>query len=224
MLFKTPFFYEINGHKAKGKSGDCLLHRSGTFIAHGPLSEHTSFINDWIHFSFDDEESEFLSILPIDRPVHIDDSKIFEHLLTEIAEESFLKDEYSDRLISNNIYSLLVLLSRADNEQRKDALYTQFEEIRTHIIRHLSQKWTLEDMAKLSNYSISRFCTLYSLFFGTSPLNDLIENRLKTAKQLLAIHSHKIGDIAQMCGFSSIHYFSKFFKMHTGKSPNQYYK
>lgn len=224
MRFKTPFFYEINGIRYEGKAGDCILHRPDSFIAHGPLSEHTSFINDWIHISYDKEDEEFLQILPTDKLISVNEGKLFERLLTEISEESILKDEYSNLLISNNIKHLLVLLLRANEFQNKSKLYTQFKEIRTQIMNRLSEKWTLDSMAKLSSYSVSRFCTLYTDFFGTSPLNDLLENRLKTAKHLLAMQSYKIGDIAQMCGFSSIHYFSKFFKKHTGKSPNEYYK
>ena len=224
MRFKTPFFYEIDGKRFEGKAGDCILHRPNSYIAHGPLSEHTSFVNDWIHFTHEAEDEKFLEILPTDKPVFMEDGKTFERLLTEITEESISKDDYGKTLISHNIFRLLVLLLRADEKQGTSRLYLQFKEIRTHIMNHLSERWTLESMAKLSSYSVSRFCALYTEFFGTSPLNDLLENRLTMAKRLLALQSHKVGDVAQMCGFTSIHYFSKFFKKHTGKSPNEYYK
>lgn len=224
MRFKTPFFYEIDGKRFEGKSGDCILHKPNSYIAHGPLSEHTSFVNDWIHFTYSEEDAAFLQILPTDKLIPMNDGKIFERLLTEITEESLLKDEYSKRIVSDNVYRMLVLLLRADEEKDENPLCLQFKEIRTYVMNHISEKWTLESMAKLSGYSVSRFCALYTEFFDTSPLNDLLEARLKTAKRLLALQSYKIGDVAQMCGFTSIHYFSKFFKNHTGKSPNEYYK
>ena len=77
-------------------------------------------------------------------------------------------------------------------------------------------------MAELLGYSVSRFCALYTGFFGKSPMNDLLDKRLEMAKQLLALRAYKVGDVAQMCGFSSIHYFSKFFKSRTGVSPAKY--
>lgn len=224
MHFKTPFFYEINGKRFEGKAGSCILHRPNTCIAHGPCSENTSFVNSWIYFNAEQEDADFLQILPTDKTVFLDDEKTFERLLTEITEETFFNDPYSNKLISNNIYRLLILLLRANDNQAPDRLTLQFQEIRIYIMNHLSQPWSLEDMAKLSNYSVSRFCALYKNFFNISPLNDLLENRLKTAKRLLANQTHKIGEVAELCGFSSIHYFSKFFKKHTGKSPNEYYQ
>jgi transcriptional regulator GlxA family with amidase domain len=84
------------------------------------------------------------------------------------------------------------------------------------------RQWTLEELAKLYGYSTSRFSALYTEIFGISPINDILENRLNTAKRLLALKTYSVGQIAELCGFSSIHYFSKFFKSHTGKSPSEY--
>ena len=71
----------------------------------------------------------------------MNDGKTFEHLLTEITEESLLKDEFSKQLVSNNIYHLLVLLLRANEEQSENPLQLQFKGIRTHIMNHISEKW-----------------------------------------------------------------------------------
>ena len=222
MRFRTPFFYRANDIRGEGKPSDCILHRTNSDISHGPLSAKSSFINDWILFSADESEEEFLSTLPADTPIRLSDEKTFERLLTEIVNEKFIKDEHTKKLVSGNIYHLLVLFLRSANSAGTDELCYSFKEIRASVMASPERQWTLEELAKLYGYSTSRFSALYTEIFGISPINDILENRLNTAKRLLALKTYSVGQIAELCGFSSIHYFSKFFKSHTGKSPSEY--
>ena len=224
MRFKTPFFYEVNGKKGEGKAADCIIHRTNSEISHGPLSQKTSFINDWILFSADESEAEFLENIPFDTPIKISDEQTFERLLIEIMNEKFIKDDHTRQLVSDNIRHLLVIFLRSNKTSKESELYTVFKDIRASVMRSPEKQWTLGELAKLYGYSTSRFSALYTSFFGISPINDILENRLLTAKRLLLLNTYSIGDIAQLCGFSSIHYFSKFFKSHTGRSPSEYYK
>lgn len=53
---------------------------------------------------------------------------------------------------------------------------------------------------------------------------ELNRLRMEDAKQLLLEHQLSATDIAQACGFSSVHYFSAAFKRDTGLSPRQFQK
>jgi AraC-like DNA-binding protein len=55
-----------------------------------------------------------------------------------------------------------------------------------------------------------------------APVDDLILNRINEAKRLLCGTSPSIKEIAYLCGFSSLSYFSKLFKKRTGLSPREY--
>lgn len=46
--------------------------------------------------------------------------------------------------------------------------------------------------------------------------------RIKEAKVLLRDTNMKVYEVADKIGFANVEYFSKIFKKHTGKSPNQY--
>lgn len=223
LSFKTPFFCEIDGMRVEGAPGDIILHRKGSTVIHGPISAKDAFVNDWIYFSDDDGTIESLP-LPFDRILQISENAQIETLISNIMEESVRADDYSHRLISDTIYRMLTLVCRAvpTEWQEENTVLTRFKEARVHILHHYGEKWTLLKMAELTGYSVSRFCALYTEFFGISPMNDLLDTRLENAKDLLSLHAYKVGDVAEMCGFSSIHYFSGFLKERTGKSPSEY--
>ena len=127
-------------------------------------------------------------------------------------------------VISNAIFQLLTVLKRSEHSQinQENTLYRTFVTLRSTFHARCGEPWTLERMAKHSGYSTSHFCALYKSFFGISPIDDLLDRRLELAKELIAQKTHQIQEIAALCGFSSLHYFSEFFKKRTGKSPSEY--
>ena len=224
MHFHTDFFFEVNGNAQRGKAGDWILHRPGTQVAHGPCSQRASFVNDWLFFSAQPEDKSWLTQLPYDVPIPIADGDTFAHCVSGILSEQIRKDPFSDQLISGHIYHLLSTLHRArqTDSQRANTLLLHFQQVRTHILTNCGQPWTLPKMATLAGYSVSRFCELYKRFFAKSPVDDLLDERLSLAKRLLALNSYSVGEVAALCGFSSLHYFSNYFKSRTGLAPTDY--
>ena len=220
--FKTPFFCIIEGKRIEGAAGECLLQRKGSTVIHGPLSDNEQFINDWIYFEADEE----LGGLPFDVLLAPEDHNSIGLLIEYILKEEAVRDEHSQRLISDAIYRMLAVLQRTPSNVRDDQMpdMPRFKDARSYVLTHCGERWSLAKMAALTGYSVSRFCALWSECFGTSPMDDLLDRRLELAKQLLALSAYKIGDIAAMCGFSSIHYFSRFFKRRVGISPSDYIK
>jgi two-component system, response regulator YesN len=50
----------------------------------------------------------------------------------------------------------------------------------------------------------------------------VVSVRMEKAKELLKRTNHKIIEIATMCGYNEVYYFSHSFKKYTGVSPKQY--
>lgn len=223
LCFHTPFFCMLNGKRVEGHPGDCLLHRPGSPSIHGPLTDDTSFVNDWCYFMAEEEDLKGLD-LPFDTLVPMGRADIFGAPIAEILKEKTHGDDYSRRLVADTLYRMLVTVKRATKEKNREdpSLYLQFSRARTRFLYRCGEKWTLERMAEPLGYSVSRFCALYAEFFGNSPMNDLLDMRLEMAKQLLELGVYKVEDVARLCGFSSIHYFSNFFKRRTGRAPSSY--
>jgi transcriptional regulator GlxA family with amidase domain len=63
---------------------------------------------------------------------------------------------------------------------------------------------------------------LYREFFGGSPVEDLINARIKHAQWLLSATTLSVGQVAGECGFRSLYHFSRLFKKRVGSSPSDF--
>ena len=62
----------------------------------------------------------------------------------------------------------------------------------------------------------------FKKYMGISPINYLIERRIKECKSLLRTTSLSIAEISETVGFSSQSYFSQMFKKNTNMTPKQF--
>ena len=133
-------------------------------------------------------------------------------------------DEFSERIIDGALYQMLASLSRSSSKEflKSESLFCRYEEARTQILSGYKEKWTLKKMAALTGYSVSRFSALYTEFFGISPMSELLNRRIEVAVKLLNLHTYKVSEVAEMCGFASVHYFSGFMKRRTGRMPSEF--
>lgn len=58
--------------------------------------------------------------------------------------------------------------------------------------------------------------------FLTSPMDDLISERIDRARWLLRNEPISVTAVAERCGFASIYHFSRTFKKRVGSSPTQF--
>ena len=225
MFFKTPFVYKEEDAIKLGEANRYLLFPPESKAEHG--SANDGFVNDWIFFSGDEaaklvEELE----IPVNTPFEIDSRSIIEPFINKIGEELKFKYKSYENQISAMITEMLVELGRAFENTSKTS-HTAFETMtraRSYMLNHAAEKISTQDLAKYSNYSVSRFCFLYDFFFGASPMDDLINARIEKAINLLKYQNVTVTEAAEMCGFSSIHYFSRKFKEKMGVSPSRFLK
>lgn len=222
--FATPFLHESDGKLLTGNPGDILIIPPRSIIYHGPRAESESFINDWM--SLDGSDLRDLLIrypLPIGTAFHIDDPFLLKSCITQIEEELLLKHTGYQEIISSCLTQTLIRIYRLyEQQQNSGSPMLRIESVRESFLRHPEKSWSLQDMADLCEYSVSRFCSLYCQRFGCSPKADLLTHRLNLAKQLLCYTDCSITEISERCGFHSIYYFSKYFKENVGCNPSEY--
>lgn len=85
----------------------------------------------------------------------------------------------------------------------------------------LNSEFDKESFAKEMHVSSSLLYKKMKLLTGQSPTDFIKIIRLNNALELLQSHKHTITEISELCGYSSISYFSTVFKKHFGKSPTE---
>lgn len=81
---------------------------------------------------------------------------------------------------------------------------------------------SLEDLAKIAIVSKSKLILAFKDAYNTTPIKFINQVRLEKAKSLLLNSASSIGEISEMVGFQSLHYFSRYFKSREALSPVEY--
>lgn len=223
--FATDFLYERNGSMYAGNAGDILIMEPGEIIYHGPKDKDTSFVNDWINLSGEDFRNLLHDFpLPLNEPFHIPDPNLVRNCIEAVSDELLLKHTGYEKKIDCFIIQMMIDLHRLYERTHDTKNHFRLETAREIFLRHPEKEWSLKEMAETCGYSVSRFSSLYTEQFGCSPKADLIRTRIERAKQMLHYGNHSITEIAELCGFHSIYYFSRYFKEWTGYTPSEYTK
>lgn len=83
----------------------------------------------------------------------------------------------------------------------------------------LEEPIQIGDIARRAGVSQSHFNMLFRKEFGIGPSLYLKNMRMKLARHLLLNPYHNVSEVAQQCGFRSIHYFTRCFTAFHGVPP-----
>jgi AraC-like DNA-binding protein len=83
---------------------------------------------------------------------------------------------------------------------------------------------TLEEYARLSHRSLSKFKSDFSKHYGTTPGKWLLNKRLDQAANQLVNSEENITQISFACGFEDVSHFSRAFRNKFGVPPRSYAK
>ena len=123
---------------------------------------------------------------------------------------------------------LLQVVSRHSNVQQATPSVTGQLSLRyrrllqERIHAQLDRTLTLADMAGWVNLSPYHFARLFRATFGCAPYQNVQEQRLTRARDLLRQPGSKITAIALNCGFNDASQFSRAFKARFGETPSVY--
>lgn len=88
--------------------------------------------------------------------------------------------------------------------------------------QHYMDNVTVERLASLGYMSKTSFNRRFKSETGITPIEYLIEIRIKMAKLMLKRKDNQITDVAMRCGFGSSAHFSSCFQKHVGLTPSEY--
>lgn len=171
-----------------------------------------------------------------DLPPKINGSKIQSNIKTIASSELIDRfihglDFYFDNpavvtedLLALKIKELILLLIQSRHVESINALMSALftparvsiqEVIQTHLYSNL----TVDKLAEFSGMSVSAFKRKFQEVYGCSPLEYFTRQKLKRAKELLALGKMNVTEVGYQVGYSDPAYFSRVFKKRFGYPP-----
>ena len=224
--------------------GQAFLHSPGQY--HNVSAASGKAANSII-FSFFSSCPELYSIA--DRPIELDSFAVstlfsilresgssFENPLgyvmdTELKRKPRPTEFASEQAVQNYIELLFIHLLRNpkrkgdfDEVPREDRSELLAKRISDYMKEHLSEKITFSDITTQFSVSSTTLKKLFKKQYNCGTMERLVNIRIDTAKELLRSGKYSCTEIASMCGFCSIHHFSKVFKEKCDMSPTEYLK
>jgi len=129
--------------------------------------------------------------------------------------------------VARDIMDVLTTLTCSINVQPPEVSSEAMEKISTvvqYLNDHFSERITLEDMARRSNFSKYHFSRMFKQIMGTSPHEYLTHLRINQCKKHLSLSDLSLDEIAEQSGFSDGKSLIYNFKKHVGIPPMKYKK
>lgn len=162
---------------------------------------------------------------------HTDSSAGIIHiLLEEIFQECYDHRPSYELLVKAKLLTILANAARHFHDQLESDLQSmadfarlpQMEKSINYILSHLSEQFTLEQLAKEAAMSRSQYSTLFKSLNGVSVWDYVTHQRINLAQYQLEYFDYPVTQISENCGYNSIANFNRMFKRITRKTPREY--
>lgn len=113
--------------------------------------------------------------------------------------------------MQNNLY--------LSSQSRKYEIYQDFLQL---VMKYYTIHHGTSFYAEHLGLSLPHFCSTIKKVAGNTPLEVIASIILMDAKSRLKSTNEPVKNIALSLGFNNISFFNKFFKQHTGVTPQEY--
>lgn len=129
--------------------------------------------------------------------------------------------------------ALKELLIRLSQTQARDMLEKTYKELSggnrlAHVVNYVKdnirENIQLESLASRACMSKAHFSRTFKQELGMTPMEYVLKERLKLARQYLLLGNFQIQEVCMMAGFNNITYFIRAFKQEFGCTPKNYMK
>lgn len=186
------------------------------------------YVDDWIRFDLEDEDTEFFNDLGIEHnvPIQLETDTVSEliRICVGVYESENAEKDAILRYLLNAIFMQIKSCSNPDSRNSHSQYEMELEELRRQIYDDPSADWNLPEIAQQLNLSVSHFQRLYKQRYGIPCTKDILTSRMEYAKELLVTTDLPAVEIAEQCGYLDYSHFSKVFQKYACVSPSKYRK
>lgn len=143
------------------------------------------------------------------------------HLFSTLKKAEIAKTANDEFVLFSSFYSICSEFEKIRNKTYfpKDKRMIVAKE---YIDIHFREEGCLDIAISESGVCARRFGELFRNSYSTTPNKYIISKKIEYAKDLLSTSSVSVSEIAALCNFSDMYYFSKVFKQQTGMPPSRW--
>ena len=192
------------------------------FLRQSKVDYSETSVNDFLNFVSGKESGAFIKL-------KVSQKNDIIVLLNRILREKEHEQIGSNLLNYLMLMELFVLISRALKAEWENSIKNKSPKLKElmqsaiqYILNNYERELSITDIAKYVFLSPSYFTRAFKEDTGLSPMQYLLNVRIKRACELLAETDQKIGEIAYSVGFSNQQRFNDIFKKQTKMTPMQF--
>lgn len=219
LLIKTPALFWVNGEIKEYPAHSAVLFHPHQKIYYRACAD--KYINDWMRFD-SNESYVTATTLPFGVPFSLDDPEYCYKLFQLLCSEHYFSKDYKESSID---YLLRTLFNKLLESYRSNCISPQYYKLlslRVEIHSNPGHNWNVPGMADYLHISPGYLQTIYKNTFGTSCMDDVINSRIRMAKECLLHGTHSIAEVAVLCGYNNVEHFCRQFKQMTGYTPGKF--
>ncbi|WP_259013961.1 AraC family transcriptional regulator [Emticicia fluvialis] len=150
--------------------------------------------------------------------------QILQRLVFIFTEQHPSKDIFADLMIQELIIRIVQTETRVlySKNAARLASDNRIAHVINYIKENIREQIQVEQLCKLACMSESNFYRVFKEEMGISPIEFIIEERIKLASSLLKNPEFRIKDVYFESGFNSLSYFNRIFKKKYKVSPSEY--
>lgn len=127
-------------------------------------------------------------------------------------------------VVLNNFSHRKIELNRIETKNDITDVPLRLKKVIDYINNHLNEKISMNDLAKVANWSQPHFIKMFGLYLDSTPYQYIMNARIESAISYMKTSDLPISHIAADLGFSSYSNFCSLFKRQIGYTPNDYKK
>ncbi len=144
-------------------------------------------------------------------------------LIKEFMSTSITKDILADLTLQE---LLIRIIQTQTAKAINDGVFTDPKNPITPVIEfirlNLKENINMKNLSEKASMSSASFYRLFKRELGMSPIEFIIGEKIRCAKQLLKNPSIQINEVCYLSGFEDSNYFIRLFKKYEGITPKQY--
>ncbi|GMK37611.1 hypothetical protein PCCS19_06650 [Paenibacillus sp. CCS19] len=218
---QTPAVFWVEGEQREYPANQAVLYPPHQKIYYRACTD--TYVNDWIRF--DSSESYVTeTTLPLGVPIPLTDPEYCHELFHLLAAENYFNYDYRELSIDYLLRVLFNKLHEAYQSKERTPHYQVLLDLRKSIYHNPGAEWTVATMAEHVHLSAGYLQALYKSTFGISCMDDVIQSRIRLAKEKLIYGPLRIADIAAQCGYKNVEHFTRQFRQIAGCTPRDFRK